>query len=552
MPGSMHSFESSGSPLLSLDSGLQNPIEFLLGSNSSPSQLQLDFVGNRLSALTRQVDHLRERIKVLDLQSQICRAILSPLRRVPLEILGEIFKLVVPLHLVAKDRRMVGNLGRVCQRWRDALLCTPSIWRGLVMGPCTCAGLESMEVDRRHDEDYAKILTWYERAGGNPKSLVYSTADPLCDCANDGYCQAVHPIVTRLMKEGLALDHITLQVASTSCYRNWVGVVGSFLRGAGEPTSPGVLRSFSLEFADDVHHRWDDELAPGDSVFKLLPIVPVLGIRLPSCSDISNGVVEPATWLVRVPAPILGQLTMLGLRWDWGGVGLTALLSQCFALEALTIDLSYSEPYDDGITTPPMVLPNLNCFRLRMGGFHILDRFLTPLLTSLDLELNVDRMETLGASERVHRFLTSSNLLGSLEYLRICDLVGAPGTIVLVLPPLSALKHLVLDSASACGYHFGPPPSTRRGRFNHENFPSLQHLELLNLKCSRHTLLSEALYLRRQYRSQRCLITVSYAKEVRSSEADLESRIRAVDRAPALSVRIIPAVVHEDEDGEYQ
>ncbi|KAF6756131.1 hypothetical protein DFP72DRAFT_1066947 [Ephemerocybe angulata] len=519
----------------------------LLSSNSTPSQCQADFVNEHLGELTRQVKSYKTLIKALDAQRRICLSILSPLRRIPLEILGEIFKLVVPFYLHALDRVMLGNLGRVCRRWRDALLNTPSVWRGLVMGPCTCGARSSYEAARVHDEDYAKISTWYKRAGGSPKALIYSASSPRCDCVRGGSCQAVHPLVTRLLKEGPALDHITLQVSSTACFRKWVAAVGGFSSGTGAGLTQHFLRSFSLEFVDDVHHPWDDELESNDSVFNLLPTVPTLGIHLPSCGDAFDAVEDAASWPIRIPAPVLGQLTTLGLRWDWGGVGLLGVLAQCPALEGLTIDLSFSEPYAGQASTSPLALPRLKTFRLRMGGLCVLERLLMPSLTSLDLELNIDRHETLEVSERLKRFLVASDLLGSLQYLRICELVGAPGAVEIALPTLSALEHLVLDSSTACGYHLGEPGSLRRGPDQGaHNLPALRHLELLNLKRSRHTMLSEALYLKRGGLLGRCLITVSYAKEVQASEADLRTRLRAV-RGNLLSVQVVPSVDYEGD-----
>ncbi|KAF6750748.1 hypothetical protein DFP72DRAFT_778175, partial [Ephemerocybe angulata] len=57
------------------------------------------------------------------------RSILSPIRRLPLEILGEIFKYNFPTFLNSFDRKRLRNLGRVCQRWRDALRSVPSLWK---------------------------------------------------------------------------------------------------------------------------------------------------------------------------------------------------------------------------------------------------------------------------------------------------------------------------------------------------------------------------------------------------------------------------------------
>ncbi|KAF5320332.1 hypothetical protein D9611_011327 [Ephemerocybe angulata] len=440
---------STASQLLSsLD--LDSIVEFdsMLESNSTPSQVQLASITSRLQVVSLRIAQLESRVQALDFQRRLIQGILSPIRRVPIEVLGEIFKMVVPYILGPVDRGMVGNMGRVCQRWRDALLNTPSVWRGLLIRPCRCRNLIPEELSRRHEADYRKIATWFGRAGGLSKVLVYGSEGTPCRCSLGGPCRSVHPIVAKLFQYGPQLDHMTLQVSSTTCLRNWVAQVGAPSGSLVGQTRWMSLQSLSLEFEDDIRQPWDDGLDPSTSVFTLLPpAVKRLGVHLPSFSTSFGDFIPSIGLPINVPNSILSGLVSLGVRWDWGGDRLAEVLSQCAVLECLSVDLSYSEPFGGESPTPPVVLASLKSFHLSMGGLSILDRFTMPSLTGLELELNVDRNESMDVSERLGRFIKTSAIQGTLSFLRICELVGGPGTVVLVLPPLPALKHLVLDSS---------------------------------------------------------------------------------------------------------
>ncbi|KAF6742975.1 hypothetical protein DFP72DRAFT_1080960 [Ephemerocybe angulata] len=533
--------------------------EFMLGSTNHLSHVQSSTVMVMLASVNRRIEQFEERVAKLDIHRRLLQSMLSSLRKFPVEILGEIFLLVVPAILGPLDRKMVGNLGRVCKRWRDALLGTPAVWRGLVIRPCRCWDRLPDVIARRHNADYRKIVTWFERAGGHPKVLVYGSDGTTCRCELGGVCRSVHPIVTRLFREGPPLDHFTLQVSTTTCFKNWVAQVGATEGGLAENPRWTALPSFSLEFEDDIHQPWDYNTETDGSVFNLLPpAVRRLGVHLPSFSDEVDHSISTSGLPINLPIAVLSGLISLGIRWDWGGNRLVEVLSNCPVLEHLSLDLSYSDPFDIDSFSRPLVLVSLKSFHLCMGGLKVLDLFEMPSLTSLDLELNVDRHGSTEVSDRLTRFIKASRLQRTLVFLRVCELVGSPCTIVLILPPLHALEHLVLDSSTACGYHFGPnvmPPV--------RVFPSLRHLELLNLKPSKHTLLSELRYLQRQGIVGRCLITVSYAKEQASSEVELQSRVPSAKWGVNLSDRLAtacvmsvplrlptPSTVHGDDDDE--
>ncbi|KAF6744822.1 hypothetical protein DFP72DRAFT_927400 [Ephemerocybe angulata] len=109
------------------------------------------------SMIARQLAFPADCAAKLTEEDRAYRSALSPVRRLPLEVLGEIFKLVVPSFLNASDREMMGNMGRVCQRWRDAFLNVSSLWRGIILGPCLCPVQDTVGAVRRHEEHVYSI-----------------------------------------------------------------------------------------------------------------------------------------------------------------------------------------------------------------------------------------------------------------------------------------------------------------------------------------------------------------------------------------------------------
>jgi hypothetical protein len=92
-------------------------------------------------------------------------ALLSPIRRVPIELLQQIFLFCLP-----EDRNVCMHaseapllLGRVCMRWREIVRETPGMWRSLhvVVPP-------SYEGDTLHEERREAVKIWLARSGHLP------------------------------------------------------------------------------------------------------------------------------------------------------------------------------------------------------------------------------------------------------------------------------------------------------------------------------------------------------------------------------------------------
>ncbi|KAJ7609149.1 hypothetical protein FB45DRAFT_1067153, partial [Roridomyces roridus] len=120
----------------------------LTTTNEIPEEAELDSIRSfasttraRLAVLEQGIVELEDRLKELQSERLALRklheedsAILSPLRRVPPEILAEVFSWTLPgpddaFALAGKKaKHSPWILGYICRRWRDIALSIPSLW----------------------------------------------------------------------------------------------------------------------------------------------------------------------------------------------------------------------------------------------------------------------------------------------------------------------------------------------------------------------------------------------------------------------------------------
>ncbi|KAJ7706740.1 hypothetical protein B0H17DRAFT_1001174, partial [Mycena rosella] len=124
----------------------------LMTTNAPPEDIELSFIRTiaaetraRLVDLENQISRLEERLQRLGNERILLssyhvqnQAIVSPLRRMPPEVLGEIFSWTLPSIQDVLERLRFDMshspwvLAQVCSRWRAVALLTPSLWSLLV------------------------------------------------------------------------------------------------------------------------------------------------------------------------------------------------------------------------------------------------------------------------------------------------------------------------------------------------------------------------------------------------------------------------------------
>ena len=116
-----------------------SPLQHLLKSNATPSDLEVITIRALLSEAEARIEDLHRRFPSLDRASKVKesqllkiiethRALLSPVRYLPSEILQEIFRHYAndPLAIVITE--MPWRLGHISHRWREIALSLPFLW----------------------------------------------------------------------------------------------------------------------------------------------------------------------------------------------------------------------------------------------------------------------------------------------------------------------------------------------------------------------------------------------------------------------------------------
>ncbi|KAJ7741295.1 hypothetical protein B0H16DRAFT_1728553 [Mycena metata] len=176
-----------------------SPFASLLGTNYSPTDEEVPKIKALLAEpafrLKRLEDEIRELQKTLDelaaerdslvgyMDSH--RALLSPIRRLPLDILQEIFLACIPTHrncaMSALEAPVL--LGRICSSWRSISLSTPRLWAKLhFVEPYLPYAFEPATRTTQHLEG---AKSWLDRSGLCPLSISLRT--PHSSYAPDSY-----------------------------------------------------------------------------------------------------------------------------------------------------------------------------------------------------------------------------------------------------------------------------------------------------------------------------------------------------------------------------
>ncbi|KAJ7062728.1 hypothetical protein C8F01DRAFT_1368455 [Mycena amicta] len=166
---------------------MASSVKTLLYTNAIPSDTQCADIREFLAASTPQLEALEAEVSRLqelltsatkqrDLQKELIeahRALLSPVRRLPEDILRTIFVSTLP---VDRDTAMCADegpllLAQICKFWRDVSLTTPRLWSSMHVV------IPDPEYNHRQVEQLLVVLsTWLQRSGAVPLSLTIAAS----------------------------------------------------------------------------------------------------------------------------------------------------------------------------------------------------------------------------------------------------------------------------------------------------------------------------------------------------------------------------------------
>jgi hypothetical protein len=436
--------------------------------------VELATVRRDIDDLKIKVSEAKSRLQELEKDLRLREAALSPMRQMPVEVLGEIFSLALPDRFLDESgRQQLLNVSLVCRIWRDAALSARWLWG-------------NVEVD--HDVNPTsskKIISWLRRAGNCPKRLKVATsfcADEAMDCSRLGSeCKSRNASLAKLLTDGPTLDHLELFNRGPKCFWNLVEALHLFSAVSKPQTLPWhCLRSLKMNFESE----WDEPENEFDSAFLHIPYsVTSLDISLPSASVLVD---DTFILPLHLPLKVLHQLTCLTFASDWdGNLGLL-LLKHCHNLETLTLEISNHAPFGVISSELPnwiICLPNLRTLRLRRlspASVNVFRFLRTPNLVSLDIEpWDCGPDSDLWAVnpsflENVPTFINQSLCHGTLRQLSLHTWPFMDDGIATLLRALPSVTHLTLHGVRDVTFfrNFHSPKVF---------LPDLEVLELLEL-----------------------------------------------------------------------
>ncbi|KAF6748522.1 hypothetical protein DFP72DRAFT_1049492 [Ephemerocybe angulata] len=432
----------------------------LLSTNDMPSAIQTTTVLARLAALTKEVEDLQR--------------ILSPLRRVPLDIIGEILVSAmegIEMNLAGRERLL--DLCLVCKAWRAAALQTHRLWGDVIVS--------ATMLDK---EAYGPLGTWIRRAGSTFKNVTLFTGCQVAEtpgCLDIGFddngtpkqasweagkCGGMHPAVVGLFVHGPVPDRMVFFCESEDCVINLADRLKAFEshtnllpQGSGGDAPMTTTSTSSWDILKSLHVRCSSEGRGGIKGLSDNLSVALTDFLLHTDDDVAYYT------SLQVPPTTLHNLTCFSIAIDSAPVEFYVdVLRHCTNLETLTIEDPRELVWDFGnLSRPPLsprsedfapaILPRLRTLVLTGAYVAELDFIRTPGLVNLHLKdlTAVDRLDPVRLFQPVGdtRALDASQLrsIGQQGHCTLRNLTLEDGTVdfrmlARGLLPLQSLEYL--------------------------------------------------------------------------------------------------------------
>ncbi|KAJ6573521.1 hypothetical protein DFH09DRAFT_1152034 [Mycena vulgaris] len=358
---------------------MSSPFTSKLGTNYCPSDEEAIAIQTllveptlRLQRLDDDIADLREALeKLADERERLCayvdahKALISPVRRLPLDIIHEIFIACIPTHrnCVMSAVEAPVLLGRICSSWRTISLSTPRLWSKLhVVEPTPPHFAVSTLFEEKLAQRLDTTKMWLGRSGQCPLSIsVNATASDTGFAAQ--IIQALLPFKSRW-------EHIILTAESS---------VFTALSHLTEVDVPMLKAIHMTEIDDHTSFRWDS-----------LQFLRSCSI---SSTYISGGNFTPLELPLRWNG--LRDLS-IEIRWYRDGIALTRdmilqVFSRCPDLRTCQLQLDGEAENHSGLAEPILELPFLHTLALECFGnlsntvLPLFNRLSFPQLRSLTL-----------------------------------------------------------------------------------------------------------------------------------------------------------------------
>ncbi|KAF6751201.1 hypothetical protein DFP72DRAFT_908757 [Ephemerocybe angulata] len=489
----------------------------LLSENLPPSPLQAGYIQEVVSDLEARLKTLKLLVEHVERDRSRYKAILSPIRRIPKEIIGEIITAAVPNIVKDHDEReRLIELCMVSKNWRDAARLASNLWRGITLEPPHPASESQLTIA------YDRTVAWLRRGGGLPKIVSFRGSEDRCRCDRGRQCVLKFPLLAKILVKGPSIHNLTLHLSSTRCFKSFVNLIDSETSASTPTPAPSTrpwhsLPSLSIRFESRHMDDWTESADPSQSIFSLLPPITSFDLQLPETALFRANVEESVYGPLHLTDVQLNRLESFSIRWDWGNRRFFSVLMACSNIVNLTIDFNLSDvlkqetlaPLLKELSKTPIHLPRARILCLFDMNFGVLDYFSTPSLTHLHLQVDHLNDEiSPGFSHTLSRFILRSDIAHSLRFIRIDRPMFPTWDLREALSQLPALVHLVIVDAIGIGNIFTLPIPGE----DDDQFPALKHLELHEMPTT-YNAIDVIRYLRTREGARRCLLSFSYVQD---------------------------------------
>lgn len=442
-------------------------IDHLLANNDPPSAPDLECVLRSIDNLKSEISDVSGRIalwtsQLRELERRLNQhnGVASAIRRMPEEVLGQIF-VAYPFDVLGSrhSRQELVQLMLVCRGWRESALAAHRLWATVCVDGVDAARLS-----------YDKTAAWLTRAGDVPRTLAIRMLR-IEDCAS--LCSAqftfgppcilsTNKSLARLLSEGPSLQRLDMEIRHRRCLENFVKTLPRF-NGRNVPHEGVKSLRLIVPSGED------------DSDYTFLSSFPTL-------TDIRLGESKGIAALISTVGS-LERLTVFYLSLRHEGdppYALFVALSNCKSLKELHISIpnSFSVVSTAGaiVSLRKVTLLRVKLDRAshRSDGLSIINHLELPALTAFEI-INARDATTTSVWEQFFGRHTSIKAL-------VCqETVGPPLYTALNHLPLLTHFTMVRDT-SAIAWLLSMSRFRRSDLQNEVWFPRLEHLELLEVE----------------------------------------------------------------------
>ncbi|KAJ2913823.1 hypothetical protein MD484_g6600, partial [Candolleomyces efflorescens] len=456
----------------------------LFSSNTAPKPVEVASVRQSLDHLITARHQLRAQVVALEADIFEHLVVLSPVRRIPAEIWGEIFKNVFPDHMTLKDIRNLTRICLVCKQWNDAARLTHRLW-------------SRMSLRLSHEErtvylpPFSKVDAWLKRSGAVPRSLKVDARDvyaPVhCRTSGTPRCSLPKALFVQLLTEGPALDELIVACSTARCFYNLLDLVKNKIKTPNTCAWDG-LRSLTLSFS--YNRTWNDSRVQAHSIFQgILPTsITSLHLHLPCGYMGFRNISRTRELKLLIPKALLERLTSFTIGCNWAGTQIIDAVQHCTNVEHLTIDFGMDfkgwpedDPRIQELLLAGIPLLRLRTLRLSNGrppAAELLKYLRAPSLVALDI-VGGDPAFICALAIPLRSFIYDQSKCDStLHHLSIEGAaVQYYEDLQILLQALPSIKHLVCRSLIFRGFQ-----KQYRGIFETLTSPGLlPHLETLKV-----------------------------------------------------------------------